>query len=130
VDVAYIPTTTTFRCISEQLQIVLLGDAFQHRQAMGIVTFATTTDSDLFAKIIPIPKGVTNYFRALNDALRELDQAGLDLILVEQPPESEEWGSVNERLRKLIQPLAKGDGNWTIVDTAIATAITYDVFFD
>jgi len=130
-ELAYKPITSTFRCTTEQLQIALQGDGFQHRQVMGVVTFTTTTDSDFFAKIIPIPKGIANYFRALNEALRELDQVGLDLILIEQPPDTEEWRAVNERLHYLVRPLVKGDdGNWTAIDTALAASITYDVFSD
>ncbi|CAG7856103.1 hypothetical protein MCAMS1_00469 [biofilm metagenome] len=129
-ELSYKPTTTTFHCTTEQLQIVLQGDAFQHTHVMGIVTHETTTDSDLFAKIIPISKDATKYYQSLNDALLELDQAHLDLILVELPPETEEWRAVNERLREMIQPLVEARPDWDTLDTAIAGWIAYDLFFD
>ncbi len=129
-ELVYKSNTTTLRCTTEELQIILQGDALQHRQEIGIATYETTTDSDLFAKIIQISKGENNYFRALNNALRELDKAGLDLILIEQPPESEEYRSVNEMLRKKVKPLVKVDSDWDVVDTSIAAAVIYDLFND
>lgn len=130
-ELAYKPTTNTFRCTTEQLQVVLQGDAFQHKLVIGVVTFSTTADSDVFDKIIPISKSETNYFHALNNALHELDLAGLNLILIEQPPESEEWRAVNERLRQTIQPLVEVDnGKWTVFDTVIAADIAFDLLID
>ena len=36
----------------------------------------------------------------LYDTLFRLDQAGLDLILVESPPETPEWAAVRDRLTR------------------------------
>jgi len=41
-----------------------------------------------------------SYARALYAALRELDALGLDLILVELPPDEEDWRGVLDRLRR------------------------------
>jgi L-threonylcarbamoyladenylate synthase len=40
------------------------------------------------------------YAHGLYAALRELDAAGCDLILVETPPVGGEWDGINDRLRR------------------------------
>lgn len=47
-----------------------------------------------------MPREPREYARKLYAALRELDTAGCDEILVEAPPESAEWTAVLDRLRR------------------------------
>jgi L-threonylcarbamoyladenylate synthase len=47
-----------------------------------------------------LPSDPDGYAHALYATLRELDQQGADLILVEQPPQAAEWQGVNDRLRR------------------------------
>lgn len=47
-----------------------------------------------------MPKEANTYAQNLYAALRELDSLQLDLILIEQPPESELWQAINDRLFK------------------------------
>jgi L-threonylcarbamoyladenylate synthase len=47
-----------------------------------------------------LPEQAEAYEAALYSALRELDQLKLDSILVEHPPELEEWLAVIDRLSK------------------------------
>ena len=51
-------------------------------------------------KIIRMPKRADDYAKVLYAALRELDSLQLDIILVEQPPETEQWRAINDRLCK------------------------------
>ena len=47
-----------------------------------------------------MPRDAEGYARRLYDALRELDTAGCDEILVEAPPEAPEWAAVRDRLTR------------------------------
>jgi L-threonylcarbamoyladenylate synthase len=47
-----------------------------------------------------MPADPQQYAQVLYAQLRQLDQAGADLILVEQPPQSAEWQGINDRLRR------------------------------
>lgn len=104
-DVHYSPKTETLLCTPEQVRLILQGNAFQHRHKMGIASYITTIESDLFAKIIAMPKNAVDYGQNLYGTLRALDHAELDLILIEQPPQSEEWRAVNDRLFKAARVL-------------------------
>jgi L-threonylcarbamoyladenylate synthase len=105
-EVHYAPLTETLLCTQDQVKTILQGDAFQHQHKMGIAGYFTKIESDLFAKIITMPNDVDGYAQCLYGTLRALDDADLDLILIEQPPQTEEWLAVNDRLIKATKPLA------------------------
>ena len=47
-----------------------------------------------------MPREPEGYARKLYAALRELDSAGCEFLLVEAPPETPQWSAVNDRLRR------------------------------
>jgi L-threonylcarbamoyladenylate synthase len=47
-----------------------------------------------------MPREPQAYAQRLYAALRELDTAGCERILVEAPPESPEWSAVRDRLKR------------------------------
>jgi L-threonylcarbamoyladenylate synthase len=47
-----------------------------------------------------MPRDAHAYAQKLYAALRELDTAGCERILVEAPPEAPEWAAVTDRLRR------------------------------
>lgn len=49
-----------------------------------------------------MPPSASEYGARLYAALRELDQAGVELILVERPPEGPEWEAVQDRLHRAV----------------------------
>ena len=53
---------------------------------------------------IRLPREPEAYARGLYAALRELDGAGCETILVEAPPETDEWTAVRDRLRRATYP--------------------------
>lgn len=53
---------------------------------------------------IRLPREPGGYARGLYAALRELDGAGCETILVEAPPETDEWTAVRDRLRRATHP--------------------------
>jgi L-threonylcarbamoyladenylate synthase len=54
-------------------------------------------------KIIDMARDVTQYSARLYAALHELDNVGVDLVIVELPPESPQWLAVHDRLRRASQ---------------------------
>jgi L-threonylcarbamoyladenylate synthase len=47
-----------------------------------------------------LPAVAAKYAHELYASLRALDAAGVDVILVEQPPQTPGWAAVNDRLRR------------------------------
>jgi L-threonylcarbamoyladenylate synthase len=47
-----------------------------------------------------MPRDPHAYAQRLYAALRELDTAGCDEILIEAPPDTPEWTAVGDRLRR------------------------------
>jgi len=47
-----------------------------------------------------MPRDPQAYAQRLYAALRELDSAGCEQILVEAPPEADEWAAVRDRLER------------------------------
>jgi L-threonylcarbamoyladenylate synthase len=105
-EVHYAPITETLLCTPTQVEIVLKGDMFQHKHKMGILSYVSEINSDLFDQIIVMPANVNEYGHLIYSKLRELDHANLDLILVEKPPQTDEWRGVNDRLARATKPLA------------------------
>ena len=48
----------------------------------------------------PAPAAAIEYARSLYATLRAMDAAGADLLLVELPPQTQEWAGINDRLRR------------------------------
>ena len=58
------------------------------------------SNEDNLGAIIRMPAQADAYARVLYSSLRELDSLHLDLILIEQPPQTELWRAINDRLTK------------------------------
>jgi L-threonylcarbamoyladenylate synthase len=57
-------------------------------------------ESGTGGRLIRLPADPDRAAAALYDTLHQLDNAGLDLILVELPPETPEWAAVRDRLTR------------------------------
>jgi L-threonylcarbamoyladenylate synthase len=53
---------------------------------------------------VRMPRDPAGYAQKLYAALRELDTAGCEQILVEEPPDTVEWAAVRDRLQKACAP--------------------------
>jgi L-threonylcarbamoyladenylate synthase len=56
-----------------------------------------------------VPADAAAYAHGLYAALRTLDASAGHLLLVERPPQSEDWLAVNDRLRRAAAGAAPGD---------------------
>ncbi|MGY6277468.1 L-threonylcarbamoyladenylate synthase [Methylomonas sp. MgM2] len=95
----YAPNTPAFLCSTEALFALLDRQQHQGKQ-VGVLSYSACLSELRCRHLTHLPANVEDYEAALYAALRELDKLHLDSILVEQPPEREEWAAVNDRLSK------------------------------
>ena len=95
----YAPNTPAFLCTADTLPALLDEQRSQGKQ-VGVLAFSAELSQLSCRHLLHLPAQAESYEAALYSALRELDQLQLDSILVEQPPEQENWMAVNDRLGK------------------------------
>lgn len=95
-----------------RLELIARGDSVRLRELaaggarVGWLGFAgaapATCAGPEAARItrVELPAGADAYAARLYAALHALDAAGVDVILVERPPDGEEWLAVRDRLRR------------------------------
>jgi L-threonylcarbamoyladenylate synthase len=94
----YAPRTPVARVAPAQLEATMrqLVDAGRRLALIGY----GAGRCDLAVAQVVLPATPDGYAQALYAALRQMDAAGADLILLEAPPETEPWRAVNDRLRR------------------------------
>ncbi|MGZ5006484.1 MAG: L-threonylcarbamoyladenylate synthase [Methylobacter sp.] len=97
--VHYAPTTPAILCPAEQLpdrlkQLTALG------KKVGLLNCRLDIAETGQVRVVRLPDNAANYAQNLYAALRQLDAMQLDLILAEQPPQTEPWRAINDRLSK------------------------------
>lgn len=95
----YAPQTPAYLCNREELLAMLEEQRTTNKQT-GLLIFSPELAELACRQILSLPHQAEQYEAALYTALRELDKMQLDCILVERPPEQEEWMAVNDRLSK------------------------------
>ncbi len=102
----YAPRTTT-TLVAHAALPARLTELAKAGQRVGVLA-RTAMPSDVpgMPGLLWIDAGehVADYARALYAALRELDQSGLDRIVVEAVPETLEWAAVRDRLSRAVTP--------------------------
>jgi L-threonylcarbamoyladenylate synthase len=61
------------------------------------------------ARGLALPARAAEYAHGLYAAMRELDEGGGQLLLVERPPAGEDWLAVNDRLKRAAAGAEPGD---------------------
>ena len=99
-DAHYAPHTPVAQVAAEQLPAVL-QQLTQHgcRVALMQRTMRMTSRIDSI-NLITMPADPDHYAHDLYAGLRELDQHGAAVILVEALPQSSDWQGINDRLRR------------------------------
>ncbi|MGZ5050495.1 MAG: L-threonylcarbamoyladenylate synthase [Methylobacter sp.] len=97
--VHYAPTTPAILCPAEQLperlkQLAALG------KKIGLLSCRLDIAETEQIRVVRLPDNAADYAQNLYAALRQLDAMQLDLILAEQPPQTEAWRAINDRLGK------------------------------
>jgi L-threonylcarbamoyladenylate synthase len=99
-EVHYAPITTTILCNAGQIQNIQQGVAFKRKYNTAVMACCAKIEQAPNSHVVIMPKSAGDYAHVLYGTLRELDNSGVDIILVEQPPQTEEWRAVNDRLTK------------------------------
>jgi len=71
-----------------------------NNQKCGLLACGLQSKTPDNIPVIHLPEQADLYAQGLYAALRQLDSQQLDMILVEQPPQTQDWQAVNDRLRK------------------------------
>lgn len=97
--VHYAPNTVAFLCPGDTF-ISMVDELCSQGKQIGVLTFSAQFADLPCQCCLQLPADAMHYEAALYNALRELDKMHLDNILIEQPPLSEAWAAVNDRLEK------------------------------
>ena len=98
-DAHYAPLTP-MRVVATAKLAQELSDLNAQGAKIGVLAYSadwTNVGADALRQLSAEPEG---YARGLYAALRELDQAGNELILVEEIPQAPQWAAVADRLRR------------------------------
>jgi L-threonylcarbamoyladenylate synthase len=98
-EVHYAPNTKAVRCESERVGQVL-QQFIGNNQKCGLLACGLQSKTPSNIPVINLPEQTDLYAQGLYAALRQLDSQQLDVILVEQPPQTQAWQAVNDRLGK------------------------------
>ncbi|MDT8407241.1 MAG: L-threonylcarbamoyladenylate synthase [Methylococcales bacterium] len=98
----YAPQTPCFLCATSRLGKVLLD----YGQA-GLLTYSASLPNHPVRHHIRLSGQPMAYGHELYQALRTLDKANVEAIIIESPPEIKSWHAVNDRLRKAAKPYSK-----------------------
>lgn len=100
--VHYAPVTMALLCPGDHLPAIVQELILQDRKISILALNAAdgVLVEDKLIRVIRMPGQADDYAQALYASLRELDSLQLDMILVEQPPDTEAWRAVNDRLGK------------------------------
>ncbi|MDO9238484.1 MAG: L-threonylcarbamoyladenylate synthase [Methylicorpusculum sp.] len=102
-DVHYAPVTPAIRCHSERLD-EMLYELTSEGQSVGVLLYKSIFAETENLHVMQAPLKPEPYAQLLYAALRQLDHLNLDIIVVEQPPENEDWRAINDRLKKATIP--------------------------
>jgi len=97
--VHYAPVTVAMLCPADRLPEMIQELNFRNKK-FGILAYSLEQAENRLTRVILMPERADDYAQALYASLRELDSLHLDMILVEQPPETEAWRAINDRLCK------------------------------
>lgn len=99
IEVHYAPSTPAILCPAEQLL-----DKIRRLQTSGkkcgLLSCQLKISQTSQLRVLRLPQQAAAYTKRFYAALRELDNLQLDLIVVEQPLQTEPWRAINDRLRK------------------------------
>jgi L-threonylcarbamoyladenylate synthase len=97
--VHYAPITVAMLCPTDRLPEMIQELNFRNKK-VGILAYSLKQAESRLTRLIRMPEQADDYAQALYASLRYLDSLQLDMILIEQPPVTEAWRAINDRLGK------------------------------
>lgn len=102
-ELHYAPATVSMLCRAGELNGIV-QDMIKAKKRAGILAYSQKITENNLLNVICMPRHADDYAQVLYSALRELDRLQPDIILVEQPPSTDAWGAINDRLAKATVP--------------------------
>lgn len=100
----YAPLTPAFIITAASLPAVLKGSGDAGQSVAILCHTKTITDLYPASRCLLLPNDPVGYGQALYATLRRIDADGHDKILIEDPPETEPWRAVRDRLCRAAHP--------------------------
>ena len=97
--VHYAPVTRAILCPNGRLTDIIRIFSLQDK-TIGLLAYEFNPPEKRGMHLLCMPEQADSYAQILYASLRELDSCGLDIIIIEQPPETPPWRAVNDRLGK------------------------------
>ena len=97
--VHYAPHTEAVLCSADRLPKIT-RELISRNKKIGILRYRSELAENPQIQIIRMPEQANDYAQTLYASLRKLDSQELDMILIEQPPQTEAWRAINDRLWK------------------------------
>ncbi|MGB9490252.1 MAG: L-threonylcarbamoyladenylate synthase [Terriglobales bacterium] len=88
------------RHYSPRTSLLLVSNGKLPEQGTGIYLQHASPPNRMDIKIIQMPTAAAEYAAALYDKLHQADEANVDWIAVDLPPNTSEWDAVQDRLRR------------------------------
>jgi L-threonylcarbamoyladenylate synthase len=114
--VHYAPLTEAILCSTDSLPEMIQELTLRNKQ-IGILTYSLEQAENRLTRIIRMPEQTEDYAQTLYASLRKLDSLHLDMILVEQPPITEAWRAINDRLYKATSVYRPKNGDLSTKNT-------------
>ncbi|MEY3289288.1 MAG: hypothetical protein RLZZ419_1530 [Pseudomonadota bacterium] len=109
--VHYAPITVAMLCPTDRLPEMIQALNF-HSKKVGILAYSLKQTENSLIRLISMPVQADDYAQVLYASLRDLDSLQLDIILVEQPPETAAWRAINDRLGKATSACQNLPASW------------------
>jgi L-threonylcarbamoyladenylate synthase len=91
---------TPLALMEGDLALELAASLARQGKRIAVLAFSALRPLTPGLEWIAAPRDAAGYAHALYASLRRLDEAGCDVIIVEQPPQSPEWAAINDRLAR------------------------------
>ncbi|MEI6541939.1 MAG: L-threonylcarbamoyladenylate synthase [Methylococcales bacterium] len=98
-SVHYAPLTVAMLCPYDRLDDIIKLLCLQNK-TIGLLAYQYNPPENRGLHLLCMPEQAESYAQTLYASLRDLDSRELDIILIEQPPETQAWYAINDRLGK------------------------------
>ena len=95
----YAPITPAALCEHDKLPAILNNLRTQNKR-VGLLSYQFNPPENRLMHMLCMPEQAESYAQILYTCLRDLDSRELDIILIEETPDTEAWRAINDRIKK------------------------------
>lgn len=97
---AHYAPRTPLALVEGERAVELAGEQARRGRRVAVLALSARRPPLEGLEWIAAPRDAAGYAHALYASLRRLDEAGCDAIIVEKPPQTPEWGAIDDRLSR------------------------------